>query len=42
MGLVSHNTAQARRVSDHVLVLDHGRLADQGKAHRIDYLKEPA
>ncbi|MFF4041222.1 ATP-binding cassette domain-containing protein [Streptomyces sp. NPDC001816] len=40
--LVSHNTAQARRVSDHALVLDHGRLVEQGKAHHVDYLKEPA
>ncbi|MER6123095.1 ATP-binding cassette domain-containing protein [Streptomyces sp. NPDC001795] len=40
--LVSHNTAQARRVSDHVLVLDHGRLAEQGEANHVDYLKEPA
>ncbi|WP_256725895.1 ATP-binding cassette domain-containing protein [Streptomyces sp. IMTB 2501] len=40
--LVSHNTAQARRVSDHVLVLDHGCLVDQGEAHRVDYLREPA
>ncbi|EST35080.1 ABC transporter ATP-binding protein [Streptomyces roseochromogenus] len=40
--LVSHNTAQARRVSDHVLVLDHGHLVDQGEAHRVDYLKEYA
>ncbi|MQY40576.1 Phosphate import ATP-binding protein PstB 3 [Streptomyces sp. RB17] len=40
--LVSHNTAQARRLSDHVLVLDHGRIAEQGEAHHVDYLKEPA
>ncbi|MFJ9909514.1 ATP-binding cassette domain-containing protein [Streptomyces sp. NPDC101152] len=40
--LVSHNTAQARRLSDHVLVLDDGRLAEQGEAHRVDYLKETA
>ncbi|MGW0208980.1 ABC transporter permease [Streptomyces sp. NPDC003233] len=40
--LVSHNTAQTRRLSDHVLVLDHGRLAEQGEADHVDYLKEPA
>ncbi|MFD4605416.1 ATP-binding cassette domain-containing protein [Streptomyces sp. NPDC058464] len=40
--LVSHNTAQARRVSDHVLVLDDGRLVDQSEANHVDYLKEPA
>jgi putative ABC transport system ATP-binding protein len=40
--LVSHDTAQARRISDHVLVLDHGRLTDQGEAQHVDYLKESA
>ena len=40
--LVSHNTAQARRISDHVLVLDRGRLVEQGEARQVDYLKESA
>lgn len=40
--LVSHNTAQARRVSDQVLVLDGGRLVEQGHAHHVGYLKEGA
>jgi putative ABC transport system ATP-binding protein len=40
--LVSHNTAQARRVSDQVLVLDSGRLVEQGRAHHVGYLKEGA
>lgn len=40
--LVSHNTAQARRLSDQVLVLDHGHLVEQGDAHDVDYLKESA
>jgi putative ABC transport system ATP-binding protein len=38
--LVSHNTAQARRLSEHVLVLDHRRLVEQGHAHSVDHLKE--
>ncbi|MFE7979751.1 ATP-binding cassette domain-containing protein [Streptomyces shenzhenensis] len=40
--LVSHNTAQARRISDHVLVLDSGHLVDQGSAHQVEYLKDYA
>jgi UDP-glucose/iron transport system ATP-binding protein len=40
--LVSHNTAQARHVSDQVLVLRGGRLVDQGHAGEIAYLKEGA
>ncbi|MCW7941830.1 ABC transporter [Streptomyces hygroscopicus] len=40
--LVSHNIAQARRRSDHVLVLDRGHLVDQGEAHHVDYLREHA
>ncbi|GAA0418981.1 phosphate ABC transporter ATP-binding protein [Streptomyces luteireticuli] len=38
--LVSHNSPQARRVADQVLVLDGGRLADSGPVDRISYLKE--
>jgi putative ABC transport system ATP-binding protein len=38
--LVSHNTAQARRLADQVLVLNDGRLADSGRAERIAYFKE--
>jgi putative ABC transport system ATP-binding protein len=38
--LVSHNSAQARRVSDQVIVLDHGRCVEQGPAHQVGYLKE--
>jgi len=40
--LVSHNTAQARRVCDQVLVLDSGRLVEQGRADRVGYFKESA
>ncbi|MFI1731134.1 ATP-binding cassette domain-containing protein [Streptomyces acidicola] len=40
--LVSHNIAQARRMSEHVLVLDRGRLVEQGQAHHVDYLREHA
>ncbi|MGH3391959.1 MAG: ABC transporter ATP-binding protein [Actinomadura sp.] len=40
--LVSHNAAQARHVSDQVLVLRGGRLVDQGHAGQIAYLKEGA
>jgi UDP-glucose/iron transport system ATP-binding protein len=40
--LVSHNTAQARRLADYVLVLRDGRLADSGPAEQIAYLKEGA
>ncbi|MEV0905458.1 ABC transporter ATP-binding protein [Streptomyces hokutonensis] len=40
--LVSHNLAQARRVADQVLVLDGGRLVEQGHAHHVGYLKEGA
>jgi putative ABC transport system ATP-binding protein len=36
--LVSHNTGQARHLSDHVLVLRGGRLAERGNT----YLKEGA
>lgn len=38
--LVSHNTPQARRVADQVLVLRDGRLADSGPVQQITYLKE--
>jgi putative ABC transport system ATP-binding protein len=37
--LVSHNHGQARRLAQHVLVLDDGRLVAQGPADQIDYLK---
>jgi len=40
--LVSHNTAQARRVCDEVLVLDGGRLVEQGHADHVGYFKESA
>lgn len=40
--LVSHNTAQARHVSDQVLVLRGGRLVEHGHAADIAYLKEGA
>ncbi|MQY07431.1 ABC transporter ATP-binding protein [Actinomadura macrotermitis] len=38
--LVSHNTAQARRIAGHALVLDHGRLTAAGAIDRIAYLDE--
>jgi putative ABC transport system ATP-binding protein len=37
--LVSHNHGQARRLAQHVLVLDDGHLVAQGPADQIDYLK---
>jgi putative ABC transport system ATP-binding protein len=40
--LVSHDAAQARRLADQVLVLRAGRLAEQGPADRVAYLKEGA
>ncbi|WP_320774510.1 ATP-binding cassette domain-containing protein [Streptomyces sp. CRN 30] len=38
--LVSHDTEQARRLSDLVLVLRDGRLVERGPARRVDYLEE--
>jgi putative ABC transport system ATP-binding protein len=38
--LVSHNTAQARRLADHALVLRAGRLIASGPADEVAYLKE--
>jgi putative ABC transport system ATP-binding protein len=38
--LVSHNTAQARRISQRVLVLEGGRLVEQGHADHVHYLRE--
>jgi putative ABC transport system ATP-binding protein len=38
--LVSHHTAQARRVAGHAVVLDGGRVAEHGPAGRIAYLEE--
>ncbi|MQS16291.1 ATP-binding cassette domain-containing protein [Streptomyces kaniharaensis] len=38
--LVSHNTPQARRIADHVLVLRDGQLVAAGPAEDIDYLQE--
>jgi putative ABC transport system ATP-binding protein len=40
--LVSHNTPQARRISEQVLVLGGGRLLEQGHTDRVAYLKEGA
>jgi putative ABC transport system ATP-binding protein len=40
--LVSHNVAQARRISDQVLVLRRGRLVEQGRVGDVAYLKEDA
>ncbi|GAA2274692.1 phosphate ABC transporter ATP-binding protein [Streptomyces ruber] len=40
--LVSHDTGQARRLSDLVLVLEDGRLVEQGPAGRIGRLREGA
>jgi putative ABC transport system ATP-binding protein len=40
--LVSHNTGQARRLADHVLVLKSGRLVASGPADEVAYLKEGA
>jgi putative ABC transport system ATP-binding protein len=37
--LVSHHHAQARRLAQHVLVLDGGRLIAQGPADQVDYLR---
>lgn len=37
--LVSHDTAQARRLADDVLVLRAGRLAEQGRPESVDYLR---
>jgi putative ABC transport system ATP-binding protein len=38
--LVSHNTPQAQRIADHVLVLRNGQLVAAGPADAIDYLQE--
>ncbi|MFG2028070.1 ATP-binding cassette domain-containing protein [Streptomyces sp. NPDC048825] len=38
--VVSHDTAQVRRIADHVLVLESGRLIDSGSAGRISSLQE--
>jgi putative ABC transport system ATP-binding protein len=38
--LVSHNAAQARRVADHALVLEAGRLIATGPPEHVDYLRE--
>ncbi|MFI1200705.1 phosphate ABC transporter ATP-binding protein (plasmid) [Streptomyces sp. BHT-5-2] len=38
--LVSHNTAQARRLADRALVLREGRLVASGPADEVAYLKE--
>lgn len=38
--LVSHDSVQARRIADQVLVLDAGRLAEQGAADQIAYFGE--
>jgi putative ABC transport system ATP-binding protein len=38
--LVSHNTPQARRVAEHVLVLRAGRLVAAGSADTVAYLRE--
>jgi putative ABC transport system ATP-binding protein len=40
--LVSHNTAQARRISHQALVLQSGRLIEQGRTDHIHYLREGA
>lgn len=37
--LVSHDTAQARRLADDVLVLHAGRLAEHGPPEKIAYLR---
>jgi putative ABC transport system ATP-binding protein len=36
--LVSHDTAQARRIADDVLVLRAGRLVERGSPHGVSYL----
>ncbi|MFI6008662.1 ATP-binding cassette domain-containing protein [Streptomyces sp. NPDC051243] len=38
--VVSHDTAQVRRIADHVLVLENGRLITSGSADRIASLQE--
>jgi putative ABC transport system ATP-binding protein len=38
--LVSHDSAQARRIADQAIVLDTGRLAEQGPAEEIAYFGE--
>ncbi|MFC4467322.1 ATP-binding cassette domain-containing protein [Streptomyces xiangluensis] len=38
--VVSHDTAQVRRIADHVLVLESGRLIDSGSADKISSLQE--
>lgn len=38
--VVSHDTAQVRRIADHVLVLENGRLIASGTADRIASLQE--
>jgi putative ABC transport system ATP-binding protein len=37
--LVSHDLAVVRGIADNVLVLDHGRLVNQGHPSEIDYLE---
>jgi len=38
--LVSHNAAQARRLADHAVVLQAGRLVATGPPDQLDYLQE--
>ncbi|MDP9240811.1 MAG: ATP-binding cassette domain-containing protein [Actinomycetota bacterium] len=37
--LVSHDREQAHRLADHVIVLDKGRLTEQGPVETVDYLR---
>ncbi len=40
--LVSHDREQAHRLADHVIVLDNGRLTEQGPVETVEYLRRRA